>query len=129
MTPRCAGLSGGGDPLCRSRVRRRAGGVGRRLEVASLHAALGTGHDGGARLGGGGAGDVRSLAAVLAADWRVVLRRADVSLAVCAGAGRGSALGAAVGAAVYRHRGGAGVDLARRAADPAEPAGDAGAAV
>ena len=83
-----ARLSGAADPLLRGDVRRRAGRAGRRLHVARLHADVGAGHDGRARLGGAGAGHLRRVAAVLAADRRLVLRRADVSVAVCAGAGR-----------------------------------------
>jgi xanthine dehydrogenase small subunit len=103
--------------------------VGAAMDVAGLHAALGPGHDGGTRLGRGGAGDVLRVAAVLAADRRVVLRRADVFVALRAGSGRGGAVGAALGVALYRHGRGVGADLSGRASHQVAPAGDARAAV
>ena len=56
----------------------------------------------GARLGRAGTGHVRRLAAVLAADRRLVFRRADVSVAVCAGAGPAGAVGTRLGTSLRR---------------------------
>ena len=95
----CAGLFRGADPLCGGGVWRRAGRAGRRLYVARLYAALGAGHDRRPRLGRGGAGHIFGLAAVLAADRRLVLRRTDVSVAVRAGAGGADPVGVAFGVA------------------------------
>ena len=68
---------------------------------------------------------IRGVAAVLAAGGRLVVRRADVSLAVCPGTRRRDPVLAVVGAALYRHGRHARADLARCPAHPAEPAGHA----
>src|SRR5216684_2803936 len=90
---------------------------------------MGAGHDRRARLGGAGAGDIRGVAALLALDRGLALRRHHVPVALRPRPRGAGAHGVSVGAALYRHGRRAGADLARSAAHRTAPPGDVGTRV
>jgi hypothetical protein len=109
--------------------RRRAVRAGRGLHLHRLHAAVGGGHGGRARLDRAGADHLRHLAARARAAGCLPVRRRDHAAVPPAGHGRAGGEPALVHAALPGHHRGAGADLAQPGLDTCQYAGLAGQAL